>query len=94
VAGPGQSSVVDVCDAEDSPGISRFVEILNDVCPEKRFWMDPSICQDWQATRDRRQAATWYIEKRWVPILENLLDRIYFLNHRLDSGGFVKAMPV
>lgn len=63
------------------------MSILDDNYLGDYFWRDPSIERAQQTSRDRRQAATWYIEKRWALILENVIDRIYFLRCQLIHGA-------
>jgi len=61
--------------------------ILDDNYLGDYFWRDPSTKRANQTSRDRRQAATWYIEKRWALILEHLVDRIYLLRCQLIHGA-------
>ena len=63
------------------------MSILDDQHLGDYFWKDPSVDRAKQTTRDKRQAATWYLEKRWALVLEALLDRVYLLRCQLVHGA-------
>ena len=61
--------------------------ILDDNYLGDYFWRDPSTHLANKTSKDRRNAATWYLEERWPLILENLVDRIYLLRCQLVHGA-------
>ena len=61
--------------------------ILDDNYLGDYFWRDPSTQRANKTSKDRRNAATWYLEERWSLILENLVDRIYLLRCQLVHGA-------
>jgi hypothetical protein len=63
------------------------MSILDDSYLGDYFWKDPSTAKAMQTTRDKRQAATWYLEKRWPLVLEALLERVYFLRCQVVHGA-------
>jgi len=63
------------------------MSILDDNYLGDYFWKYPLAEKAKQTTRDKRQAATWYIEKRWALVLEALLERIYLLRCQLVHGA-------
>ena len=63
------------------------MSILDDSYLGDYFWKYPSAEKAKQTARDKRQAATWYIEKRWALILESLLERVYLLRCQLVHGA-------
>jgi hypothetical protein len=63
------------------------MSILDDSYLGGYFWKDPSVARAKQTTREKRQAATWYIEKRWALVIESLLERIYLLRCQLVHGA-------
>lgn len=63
------------------------IAILDDNFLGAYFWRDPTKERAFQTSKDRRQAGTWYIERRWALVLETLLDRIYFLRCQLMHGA-------
>ena len=63
------------------------MSILDDNYLGDYFWKDPSAERAKQTTRDKRQAKTWYLEKRWALVLEALLERICLLRCQLVHGA-------
>lgn len=63
------------------------MSILDDSYLGGYFWKLPSAAKAKQTTRDKRQAATWYIQKRWALVLEALLERVYLLRCQLVHGA-------
>lgn len=61
--------------------------ILDDAYLTGFFWKDPSTRRAMQTTRDKRNASTWYIEKRWALVLEQTVDRVYLLRCQLVHGA-------
>lgn len=63
------------------------MSILDDNYLGGYFWKDPSPARAKQTTRDRRDAMTWYLGKRWAMVLEALLERVYLLRCQLVHGA-------
>jgi len=63
------------------------MSILDDNYLGDYFWKLPSAARAKQTTRDKRQASTWYIAKRWALVLEALLERVYLLRCQLVHGA-------
>ena len=61
--------------------------ILNDAYLNKYFWREPSSSEALKTTRDKRKAATWYIEQNWTMVLDALVDQIYLLRCQLVHGA-------
>ena len=61
--------------------------ILDDAYVAGFFWKSPSTERAVKTTRDRRQAATWYLQKRWALLLEHVVERIYLLRCQLLHGA-------
>lgn len=61
--------------------------ILDDAYLAGFFWKDPSTGRALQTTRDKRQALTWYIEKRWGLILDATIEHVYLLRCQLIHGA-------
>ncbi|OUT62196.1 MAG: hypothetical protein CBB71_02630 [Rhodopirellula sp. TMED11] len=63
------------------------IKIFGDPFLSRFFWQNPSE-ENAQRSRTRRYAAqTWFAEKRWLKILEALLERIYLLRCQLVHGA-------
>ncbi len=61
--------------------------ILDDAYLGGFFWKDPSTERALRTTRDRRDAATWYLEERWGLILDNAIEHVYMLRCQLIHGA-------
>jgi hypothetical protein len=51
------------------------------------FWQEPSAKRAGQAKKAAHNAHGWYIEKRWVLVLDEILDRVYLLRCQLVHGA-------
>ena len=63
------------------------LSLLDDEYLSSFFWQEPSTQRAGRSKRDRHQAQSWYVEKRWVKILDQLLDRIYLMRCQLVHGA-------
>lgn len=60
--------------------------LLEDKFLNDYFWEGPEQ-SDGRLTRDRHRAQGWYVEQRWLVILEAVLERIYLLRCQLVHGA-------
>ena len=63
------------------------MSILQDEFLAKTFWENPSEQQAERARQAGADAGTWYAEKQHRLILEQVVERIYFLRCQLIHGG-------
>lgn len=63
------------------------IKLFEDEYLSRYFWQEPGQDSKKRARRDGHQASTWFLEKRWLTILEKLLERIYFLRCQLVHGA-------
>lgn len=68
-------------------GRDEVLGILDDAYLAGFFWRDPSSQRAQRTTRDRRQAAGWYVEEKWSMVLESLVEHIYLLRCQLLHGA-------
>ena len=61
--------------------------ILEDEYLNQYFWQDPCEKTAGQARHGRHKAQSWYVEGRWLNILEQLVTRIYLLRCQLTHGA-------
>ena len=61
--------------------------ILEDEYLNHYFWEDPSAKSAGKARNGRHKALSWYVEGRWLNILEQLVTRIYLLRCQLSHGA-------
>ena len=61
--------------------------ILEDEYLNQYFWQDPSAKSASRARNGRHKAQSWYVEGRWLNILEHLVTRIYLLRCQLTHGA-------
>ena len=61
--------------------------ILEDEYLNQYFWEDPSAMAAGCVRNGRHRAQSWYVEGRWLNILEQLVTRIYFLRCQLTHGA-------
>lgn len=61
--------------------------ILDDEYLSRFFWEEPSDARARKSKKAKYNAQTWYLEKRWVMILERLVERIYFMRCQLMHGA-------
>ncbi len=60
---------------------------LQDEYLNQYFWQDPSAKSAGKARTGRHKAQSWYVEGRWLIILEQLVTRIYLLRCQLTHGA-------
>lgn len=70
---------------DDHKGL--VLAILDDACIEGGFWRNALFDLARRTTRDRRQANSWYIEKRYGQILEETGGRVYYLRCQIMLGA-------
>lgn len=63
------------------------MSILEDEYLSGFFWEEPNQERKGKARRTKFKAQSWYVEKSWKIILDNLLDRIYLLRCQLMHGA-------
>ena len=61
--------------------------IMEDEYLNQYFWHDPSAKSAGRARTGRHKAQSWYVEGRWLNILEQLVTRIYLLRCQLTHGA-------
>ncbi len=61
--------------------------LLDDPYLSTFFWREPDIAHAGQARRDKRSAASWYVEENWTLILDRVIDRIYLMRCQLVHGA-------
>ncbi len=63
------------------------LSVLDDPYLSSFFWQDPSGGRASHSRRVRQEALTWYLERRWLVILERTLDRVYLMRCQLVHGA-------
>lgn len=61
--------------------------ILGNAYLNRYFWTEPTEESKGRFARSEKQALSWYIEKRWLMIAEQLLERVYLLRCQLIHGA-------
>lgn len=61
--------------------------ILENAYLNSHFWEDPSSEVKGRCSNARFRAQSWYVERRWLWIAEQLLERIYLLRCQLVHGA-------
>jgi len=61
--------------------------LLDDEYLSSFFWQEPCAKRAGQSRKAKHNAQSWYIEKRWVMVLDQLLDRIYLMRCQLVHGA-------
>lgn len=51
------------------------------------FWQEPSAKRAGQSKKAKYNAQSWYIERRWTMVLDQLLDRVYLMRCQLVHGA-------
>ena len=54
---------------------------------QRPFWQEPSAKRAGQSQKAAFNAQTWYIEKRWAMVLDEILDRVYLMRCQLVHGA-------
>ena len=63
------------------------MSLLEDEYLSGSFWEEPSAKRAGQSKKAMYDARTWYLEKRWIMILERLLERVYLMRCQLVHGA-------
>ena len=63
------------------------LSLLDDEFLSGFFWQEPTKKRATQARKAKHKAHTWYLEERWVKILDELLERIYLMRCQLVHGA-------
>ena len=80
-------------DSEDSlPAVLKeqrelVLAILDDEYLSKYYWDAPSPKQARRSRKVKFDASTWYLEGRWILLLDRVLERIYLLRCQLVHGA-------
>jgi len=61
--------------------------ILDDEYLSRYFWEEPTEIRAKKSKSAKFKAQTWYIEKRWIMILDRVVERIYLLRCQLMHGA-------
>ena len=61
--------------------------VLEDEYLSGFFWQEPSTKRAGQARKAAFNAQTWYIERRWAMVLDEILDRVYLMRCQLVHGA-------
>jgi hypothetical protein len=65
--------------------------ILDDEYLSRFFWEEPSAERARKSKKSKFDAQTWYLERRWVMILERVMERIYLIRCQLMHGAATHA---
>jgi hypothetical protein len=63
------------------------ISLLDDEYLSGFFWQEPSALRAKQSRKAAYSAQTWYVEKRWTMVLDQILDRIYLMRCQLVHGA-------
>ena len=63
------------------------MSILDDEFLSRFFWEEPSDVRARKSKKAKYDAQTWYLENRWVMILDRLVERIYLMRCQLMHGA-------
>ncbi len=63
------------------------LSLLDDEYLSRHFWQEPCAATAGKARRSKHSAHSWYVEKRWIMILETVLDRVYFMRCQIVHGA-------
>ena len=63
------------------------MSLLEDEYLSGYFWQEPSAKRAGQSKKAMYDARTWYMERRWVLILDRLLERVYLMRCQLVHGA-------
>lgn len=61
--------------------------LLEDEYLSSYFWKEPGAKRAGQSKKSKYNAQSWYIEKRWVKVLDELLERLYLMRCQLVHGA-------
>ncbi len=63
------------------------LSLLDDEFLSGFFWQEPSQRRAGQVRKAKRRAQAWYVEQRWVKILDEVLERVYLMRCQLVHGA-------
>jgi len=63
------------------------MSLLEDVYLSGYFWQEPTADRAKKSGKTKYSAQGWYVEKRWVMILDEVLDRVYLMRCQLVHGA-------
>ena len=63
------------------------MSLLEDEYLSGYFWEEPGAERAGKSKKAMYDARTWYLEKRWIMILERLLERVYLMRCQLVHGA-------
>lgn len=63
------------------------ISLLDDQYLSGFFWQEPSAKRAGQSRKAAHNAHTWYIEHRWVKVLDEVLERVYLARCQLVHGA-------
>jgi hypothetical protein len=61
--------------------------LLEDEHLSSFFWEEPCIKRAGQSRKAAYSAQTWYIERRWAKVLDEILDRVHLMRCQLVHGA-------
>lgn len=61
--------------------------IFDDEFLSRYYWQEPNGKRAGQSKRTMFDARTWFVQGKWLPIVDRLVDRIYFLRCQLVHGA-------
>ncbi len=61
--------------------------LLEDEYLSSFFWQEPSVRRAGQSRKAAYSAQSWYIERRWAMVLDEILDRVYLMRCQLVHGA-------
>jgi len=63
------------------------ISLLDDEYLSGFFWQEPSAFGAKQSRKAAYNTQTWYIEKRWTMVLDEILERVYLMRCQLVHGA-------
>lgn len=63
------------------------MSIFDDEFLSRHYWQEPNGKRATQSKRTMFDARTWFVQNKWLMILDRLFDRIYFLRCQLVHGA-------
>jgi hypothetical protein len=61
--------------------------LLDDEYLSGFFWQEPSSSRAGKSKRAKYDAQTWFLERRWIMLLDHLIERIYLMRCQLMHGA-------
>ncbi len=63
------------------------MSIFDDEFLSRYFWQEPTDKRASQSRKTKYDAQTWFLQGKWLLILERLFERVYFLRCQLVHGA-------